>query len=247
MILSNDNIDNIDNINICKYYKLIKSLNKNLDEVKKDNIFKRIVKKFRKKNVGVEVIIVPKDLGDLEECIICLGSFVKDNITLSCDHKYHKECIKEWIKEKDDCPLCRKILNSLDYYKLTSKWSRIKYKIYEPIRSSLEFIISVPTCLLSDIVGYTMKLGFEIIIIIFSLLNMIFCCENPNLMQLHRDMWEGNKLFQLTRRYLTYFSCDTIRKIFGIRIPFPQTIKVYNEFYNSLRPTLNPILEEEGY
>lgn len=44
-----------------------------------------------------------------EECIICYqndGNFV----LLQCGHIFHKMCIKEWIKRKRICPLCREEL-----------------------------------------------------------------------------------------------------------------------------------------
>jgi len=42
-------------------------------------------------------------------CIICLCDYINgDNvIILPCIHMYHAECIKEWLKNKDFCPLCK--------------------------------------------------------------------------------------------------------------------------------------------
>jgi len=42
------------------------------------------------------------------ECSICLEQFSKNRpVTLSCGHIYHKNCIKNWLKNNDACPLCR--------------------------------------------------------------------------------------------------------------------------------------------
>ena len=53
-----------------------------------------------------------KDAGK-EECIICLLEFSEDDTSqkiaeLSCKHIYHEGCIKEWIKNNDICPICRR-------------------------------------------------------------------------------------------------------------------------------------------
>ena len=46
-----------------------------------------------------------------EECAICLCAFEDDQeITpLSCDvrHYFHYECIQQWMKQKNECPLCK--------------------------------------------------------------------------------------------------------------------------------------------
>jgi len=44
-----------------------------------------------------------------DECLICLNIFLKDDMitTLSCSHIFHSLCLKEWMKYKSTCPLCR--------------------------------------------------------------------------------------------------------------------------------------------
>lgn len=44
------------------------------------------------------------------ECAICLSSMSseKDIITKTeCGHKFHVNCLEEWIKRSNTCPLCR--------------------------------------------------------------------------------------------------------------------------------------------
>ena len=49
-------------------------------------------------------------IGDEERCSICLEKYKSDDDTrsLSCDHKFHHECVEEWLKKHDNkCPVCR--------------------------------------------------------------------------------------------------------------------------------------------
>lgn len=61
---------------------------------------------------------------DTDFCIICLDKLADKNfITIKCDHKFHKNCLRKWVitqkniklgRPDDDlavkgsCPLCRK-------------------------------------------------------------------------------------------------------------------------------------------
>ncbi|AYV84148.1 MAG: ring finger domain protein [Hyperionvirus sp.] len=44
-----------------------------------------------------------------ENCVICLADYVIGErvIELPCDHVYHFECYREWMKQKNACPTCR--------------------------------------------------------------------------------------------------------------------------------------------
>ena len=51
---------------------------------------------------------------DIEDgCCICLGDIEKEQkyITLHCGHQFHHKCIRDWIRTKPNCPLCRKTCN----------------------------------------------------------------------------------------------------------------------------------------
>ena len=51
---------------------------------------------------------------DIEEgCWICLCYIKKEQkyITLHCGHQYHYKCIRDWIRTKQNCPLCRESCN----------------------------------------------------------------------------------------------------------------------------------------
>ena len=46
---------------------------------------------------------------DKKECTICLEKFnINDKIiNLECLHMFHNNCIKNWLKMKDYCPICK--------------------------------------------------------------------------------------------------------------------------------------------
>uniref|UniRef100_A0A914NBT8 RING-type domain-containing protein n=1 Tax=Meloidogyne incognita TaxID=6306 RepID=A0A914NBT8_MELIC len=49
------------------------------------------------------------------ECIICKETFIEDeeNIHITeCGHYFHWDCIKEWRKKKNLCPLCLRELKT---------------------------------------------------------------------------------------------------------------------------------------
>ena len=53
-------------------------------------------------------------------CSICLSKIYKQKIKLKCNHSYHKECLKKWLKYNNSCPICRleidnDIINILNY------------------------------------------------------------------------------------------------------------------------------------
>lgn len=44
-------------------------------------------------------------------CSICLNNICeKKLIQTKCNHCFHNHCIKKWLKLRNTCPLCRKIL-----------------------------------------------------------------------------------------------------------------------------------------
>lgn len=47
-----------------------------------------------------------------DSCVICLKNYKeKDILTiLFCNHSFHKECIKTWFENNNNCPICRQVL-----------------------------------------------------------------------------------------------------------------------------------------
>ena len=71
---------------------------------------------------------------NMSTCVICLDKMTdKCKIkTLSCQHKYHKNCINKHIKtqfhehSKCECPLCRKVIKLSKWKKFYKKVKKIK-------------------------------------------------------------------------------------------------------------------------
>ena len=47
--------------------------------------------------------------GDKKDCIICLNSFKQGDkaLILPCIHIFHTDCIKNWFKTQNTCPICK--------------------------------------------------------------------------------------------------------------------------------------------
>ena len=50
------------------------------------------------------LILTPTETA--ESCPICLGD-IENAVSTICKHTFHKECILEWAKNTNKCPLCR--------------------------------------------------------------------------------------------------------------------------------------------
>ena len=47
------------------------------------------------------------------DCAICLEELKENNkVILECYHSFHIKCIKEWFKNNNTCPFCRKVVNT---------------------------------------------------------------------------------------------------------------------------------------
>ncbi len=44
------------------------------------------------------------------ECVICFEAInSEENLAkLTCNHEFHKDCIERWLKDRQQCPMCRR-------------------------------------------------------------------------------------------------------------------------------------------
>lgn len=91
----------------------------NIGNVKNNN-FKKIVEKdnssiidsFKRNKLFFFKGIIDnnKNYFDSDTCVICLEEFKNDKnnlINLGCKHRFHTQCLKDWIKHNKKCPICR--------------------------------------------------------------------------------------------------------------------------------------------
>ena len=74
----------------------------NSDRALVANSMVRIVK-YNKISLGAEE-------RNVTECSICMEDIVCDKdhaVITACDHKYHPNCLNDWLKQSSSCPLCR--------------------------------------------------------------------------------------------------------------------------------------------
>ncbi|XP_026411044.1 probable E3 ubiquitin-protein ligase RHG1A [Papaver somniferum] len=47
---------------------------------------------------------------ETEICTICQAEYEsgEKDTTLNCDHEYHVDCIKPWLRAKNACPICKR-------------------------------------------------------------------------------------------------------------------------------------------
>ncbi|KAJ7971865.1 E3 ubiquitin-protein ligase RING1-like [Quillaja saponaria] len=60
------------------------------------------------------------------QCTICLEDIDISNEAkeMSCKHKFHTECILQWLELRSSCPLCRFQMPSYDNYKIETNGFR---------------------------------------------------------------------------------------------------------------------------
>ena len=85
---------------------------------------------------------------DNEICSICLEEVLKhehEHKVSKCDNcnkHFHKKCLKEWFKTKEECPLCRHKYNSIELISLLKNLYQ-RYNIGSTIDIINNFIIHI--------------------------------------------------------------------------------------------------------
>ena len=73
--------------------------------------------KYRSPNSSIE-LEYPSEIalkrGTTSVCTICLEPLTDNYKVLSCNHKFHMNCITQWYNTKKSCPVCRKNIVSLN-------------------------------------------------------------------------------------------------------------------------------------
>lgn len=70
-------------------------------------------------------------------CVICSYRILVGTLT-PCGHKYCRECLKEWMKTKKACPLCKKKLSVDELYNFTYSRGGLKGDVVESVHDHKE-------------------------------------------------------------------------------------------------------------
>lgn len=57
----------------------------------------------------IKVTAYDIEVNESTECTICLDDLVvgQPALRIPCGHLYHEECVKDWLKKSNECPVCR--------------------------------------------------------------------------------------------------------------------------------------------
>ena len=102
-------------MNLCKSLKLHRERRNQLEILNDPTIFSpRMVSGYNTMEPQYKIVKIKEhkfnnDEYSSEICSICLDNYKKEDILneLKCGHKYHNTCIDDWIKNNNNCPLCR--------------------------------------------------------------------------------------------------------------------------------------------
>ncbi|KAL0355937.1 UNVERIFIED_CONTAM: putative E3 ubiquitin-protein ligase RHG1A [Sesamum radiatum] len=67
-----------------------------------------ILKYLKTRDCGHEV----NNDGEAKMCVVCQDDLCQENSrigVLDCGHEYHASCIRQWLQQKNTCPLCKTI------------------------------------------------------------------------------------------------------------------------------------------
>ncbi len=53
-----------------------------------------------------------KNTFNATDCVVCLNPLENQKSSiLHCGHIFHEKCIKKWIIRKNECPVCKNLIN----------------------------------------------------------------------------------------------------------------------------------------
>ena len=93
----------------CYFTNLLLDINNNIDLLKENIKSCPKCKKEQKISFFENYNSQGKIKKDNEDCPICLQKlgYVCNIVKTQCNHKYHINCLSQWVKKKMDCPMCR--------------------------------------------------------------------------------------------------------------------------------------------
>lgn len=73
------------------------------------------------------------------ECPICYDKIEQHNCQITkCNHKFHTQCLSEWFKKNNKCPMCRTIISATTYRNLNHHLSNFDIRSAIDIRPDID-------------------------------------------------------------------------------------------------------------
>lgn len=135
-------------------YDMIIIKDKDNNKFKKmiENNHNTIINSFKSNNLFFFEGIIDSSINhfDSNKCIICYDELKqkKNIVSLCCKHRFHTQCLKQWMKQSKSCPICREkisINNILEKNKIniltctspTLRTNNIPTMSFSPIKNGL--------------------------------------------------------------------------------------------------------------
>lgn len=88
---------------------------------RQDDVFSRSMEEYQfNRNPRIRLDIIPHSCKNMEvdmNCSVCQEKFkLGENLSTleQCNHTFHYQCLQEWGKYKQECPLCRSVIPILE-------------------------------------------------------------------------------------------------------------------------------------
>ena len=117
-LTDNDNIDPIEYNNLNISDEILRNpISPNIFDSDTDLAINESFENYNNNENKIDKEVVKNILSKLKDksnkkicnCAICLEEIKKNTkvYKLKCKHKFHKQCLKDWLNQKLECPMCR--------------------------------------------------------------------------------------------------------------------------------------------
>lgn len=99
-IIQNDNLPDIYIYHVNNVIESINDIIQDINDTRSNGVPLEIINSLREKTCSADID---------DSCAICLKNYKEKEILtiLFCNHSFHKECIKRWFENNNNCPICR--------------------------------------------------------------------------------------------------------------------------------------------
>lgn len=144
-------------------------------------------------------------------CSICQYSDEQNTYELECGHSFHLFCVRQWLWERSECPLCKRVYNPLLKYMVDGKMTRVELERVERLAVKLKEVIDEISNRVEGLSEFMVSPEYSDLY--FSEVTMLRLHEIATFPDNSRHLKNmRNELMRMTKRYATkYF----VRRFFS--------------------------------